>query len=572
MSRRIRLTAPRPSHILYPLKRKGFSNRAQPFTPIRSGTAHGSPRAEFRSISVKNLTHQAALLSVNVASAVSFLTATLLIRLRLRRQPDPWRRTVGVGLRSEATKFALSAFGLRLPSSAAGECLLPAAAGECFAERFAAFLQGIPAARYALRHDRFCSDRVENPHADVTLARFASGGELQSVWPVLDDRHPVALDEPRRLQVEAGVVEEYNRSRALPERVRPAILLHNLNRRWLKAGSSSPVRSAAVSYGERILKSCCVSFQPFTTDSPRRFEPPDFRFRRIIGSGLLNLVCRRLPSGAVDVWMQVHHAGADGVAMQDLLTSLENAWGTEGGVLFPSDTGNLPEPKPCFASPQERPLYLITDFIDFTPLILLRKELRKRFAGEVIENISVHCLFLWCLACQPEFDGVKFANAVDVPANDIHGRAVDLVAIRPADYMNVDRRGFSAFVRDFNQLIVDARARRTTTYEAMRNLALLPPVLASTALRLNPERARSTFGTVGVSIVKDAKVVVGTMADQGFDGGFILIGSMSLPGGTGRSTTAVSIKGEYAAICRYPAAIRRTIQTARTCFGLAQQG
>jgi hypothetical protein len=50
------------------------------------------------------------------------------------------------------------------------------------------------------------------------------------------------------------------------------------------------------------------------------------------------------------------------------------------------------------------------------------------------------------------------------------------------------------------------------------------------------------------------------MADQGFDGGFILIGSMSLPCANGQTSGAVSIKGEYAAIRDYPMAIRRAIQ------------
>ena len=80
-------------------------------------------------------------------------------------------------------------------------------------------------------------------------------------------------------------------------------------------------------------------------------------------------------------------------------------------------------------------------------------------------------LFLWCLAHQPEFEGVKFANAVDVPANETKERGVDLVPIRPGDYL--DHRGFAAYLTDFNQLILDARNRRTRRYLAMRNLAAL---------------------------------------------------------------------------------------------------
>jgi hypothetical protein len=48
---------------------------------------------------------------IAAASGLSFLISFPLAKL-LRREPDCWRRTVGLGLRSEATKFGLSAFGL----------------------------------------------------------------------------------------------------------------------------------------------------------------------------------------------------------------------------------------------------------------------------------------------------------------------------------------------------------------------------------------------------------------------------------------------------------------------------
>jgi hypothetical protein len=60
----------------------------------------------------------------------------------------------------------------------------------------------------------------------------------------------------------------------------------------------------------------------------------------------------------------------------------------------------------------------VTDFIDFSPLFRLRDELKKRFAKGGIETVPLSAVFLWLLAYQPEFKGVKFANAVDVPANE----------------------------------------------------------------------------------------------------------------------------------------------------------
>jgi hypothetical protein len=400
----------------------------------------------------------------------------------------------------------------------------------------------------------------------VILAQFSPGGELLSILPLLDDRSPLALAQSHRLDVECALVQEYYRTRHLAESIRPAALAQNLHKRWLRTENSQALRQLTANYRERIIRSCCVSFESVAFDPHQRFEPPDFRLRRVIGLGFLNLVCRVLPCRTVDVWMQVHHTGADGVPMQDLLTQLEKLWGIGGRTLFLADSGTPPDPWPCFTPPHERPVHLLIDFIDFTPLLMLRKQLIKRFAAEGGENIPLGCLFLWCLADQPEFDGVKFATTVDVPADNGQARAVDLVPVRPADYKTTGGRPFVSFVRDFNRLIVDARGRRTGSYIAMRRLALLPPFLASAALKLNSAAARSTFGTVGVSIVMDAKVAVAPMADQGFDGGFIALGSMSLPCSGGSTATAVSVKGEHEAIKRYPIAIRRAIQTCRTCF------
>jgi hypothetical protein len=118
----------------------------------------------------------------------------------------------------------------------------------------------------------------------------------------------------------------------------------------------SALRQLRVSYGERVVKSVCLSFEPIAPEPSRRFDPPDFRFRRVIGLGFLNVVCRTLPGRGVDLWMQVHDTGGDGVPTQELLTRLENAWGTDPRVFYPADTGNAPEPTPCYASMQERRL------------------------------------------------------------------------------------------------------------------------------------------------------------------------------------------------------------------------
>jgi hypothetical protein len=343
---------------------------------------------------------------LNVASAISFQGATLLIKLGLCREPDPWRRTVGTGLRSEASKFGLSAFGVQTRSVLTGENL--SGDEQHFARSFAAFLQTESSARFALRHDRFSCYRVANECADLTLVEFSPWGELLSILPILDDSHSIVPSSSERREVERLIVEEYNRTRQLPEFMRARTLIGNVKKRRVGASKPVPVRSRETAYSERILNSCCVSFEVRTMDSFERFEPPDFRIRRIIGAGFLNVVCRRAPRGSIDIWMQVHHTGADGSPMQEFLTRLQIACGTEAGILFPTDIGLPPKILPCYASQEERSLYLITDFIDFSPLFRLRDDLKKRFAKDGIEVVPVSALFLWCLAHQPEFEGIKY--------------------------------------------------------------------------------------------------------------------------------------------------------------------
>jgi hypothetical protein len=168
---------------------------------------------------------------LNAAGAPSLLVATLLIKLGLRRAPDAWRRTLGVGLRSEASKFALSAFGLQAPIDQAGQRLSPREQHEQLGERLAGFLRTEPDAHFVLKQDRFCTYRVPSPHLDLTLVQFSPSGKLQSIRPLLDDRHPLALGGSDRLEIEGDILEEYNRTCHLPERVRAAVLFRKLRKR-----------------------------------------------------------------------------------------------------------------------------------------------------------------------------------------------------------------------------------------------------------------------------------------------------------------------------------------------------
>ena len=125
-----------------------------------------------------------------------------------------------------------------------------------------------------------------------------------------------------------------------------------------------------------------------------------------------------------------------------------------------------------------------------------------------------------------------------MPAGGAEPRCVDFVVIRPADYADLP-----TFSKEFDRQVEACRTRLSQTRAAIRAISLLPPRLAMAALTLNPERTNATFGTVGLTILRDAKVFLAPMSDTGFDDGFVAIGGMSLPTADDRRVGAVSVKG-----------------------------
>jgi hypothetical protein len=79
------------------------------------------------------------------------------------------------------------------------------------------------------------------------------------------------------------------------------------------------------------------------------------------------------------------------------------------------------------------------------------------------------------------------------------------------------------------------------------------------AVRANPAALDETFGSLRVTIVRDAKVFVAPMTDLGLGHGFFAIGSTALTAADGSRVTAVSIKGEAGSIAGHDAILRRVI-------------
>jgi hypothetical protein len=524
-------------------------------------------------------------LGATVVAAVAVLAGRALIGLGVRRAPEGWRRTVGILLRSEPTRFALSAFGLRVPDAGAWSEQLPTSHGQ-LPERVArtsgvedaptslreqgsietrtahallSFLAREPDAHFSLEWRRAVTIRRRLPFVDLFVLTFAREGTLEAIRPFLSADGTAAPAADVQARVHEAVVAGYNRTARLAEVERPRALLEQV-----RAAARRGARSqAAEAYARRLLAACCLSFEPVNRADPaQRFCPPHFTARRGLGFGYLSWVARQGGGGAVDLWVSAHHVGLDGVPLQDLLGRLERAWGTVEPVAFPPAMCGraFVGPYPCHA-PGERPVDHLITFVDLSPVLALRRRLNARYTGAIGGDVTLGMLVAWLLSQEPEFTGVRIASTVDVAASGGYERDVDVVPIRPADYATGGGPwgGFVEFAREFNRLIAASRARRSPLRAALQTAGLLPPWAHATVVRSNPAALDATFGSLCVTIVRDARVFVAPMTDMGLGHGFLAIGSATLPSAEGRLVASISIKGDAGRIAHYPAILQRAI-------------
>jgi hypothetical protein len=251
------------------------------------------------------------------------------------------------------------------------------------------------------------------------------------------------------------------------------------------------------------------------------------------------------------------------VPLQDLLDRLERAWGAGEIVAFPPAAPGRAfiDPHPCHV-PGEREVDQLITFVDLSPVFALRENLNARHAGAIGGPVTFGALIAWLLSLEPEFAGVRIASTVDVPASSGYERDVDVVSLRAADFATGEGPwgGFIEYAREFNRLIAAARARTSPVRVGMQAAGLIPAWAHAAVVRANPASLDDTFGTLCVTIVREARVFIAPMTDFGLIHGFFAIGSARLPSRTGAPVTSISVKGEAGRIAHYPAILQRLIE------------
>ena len=489
---------------------------------------------------------------------ISVVAGKTSIAFRLRRPPEGWRRTVGILLRSESTRFAVSAFGLHVPGGARASSNI--ALERLAADALRQYLSRTPDAHFRLEWLPAVTRRHRIAAVDVALLEFDAEGALNDVVPFFAD--PPAVNEGQRARVLDAVVAAYNRTRGFPEVERPTALLRDVER---QVGPADP---ACMTLARRLLAAACVSFEPIdAADTVARFTPPRFHARRSLGSGFLTCVIRHgQTQGDVDLWMSAHHVGLDGVPLQELLSGLEREWGSTPPAFPPPDVDHPFLPPRACSIEGERPVDEMLCFADLSPVKDLRRAVNTRFVDRLRAPATFGAVLAWVLEAEPEFSGVRIASTVDVAASNGYERDVDVVPLRPADFTKGGRGWdeFIAFANEFTRLIALSRERRSPLRAGMSTAGLLPAAVHAHVVRSNPAALDDTFGSLCITIIRDAQVFVSPMTDLGLGHGFFAIGSTELPSVTGAPVTAVSIKGDSGRIGGHYAALRRAIARSAT--------
>ncbi len=475
-----------------------------------------------------------------VASFLTVRMLQLVERAGLTAREDGWRKAAQTYFRTEASKFTLAVLGLSLGPEAGGEHAGLKERSRWLAERLQAFLSGQPTTHWRLRWSRFAAERVATSPVEVVWATFAESGALERLEPALAEG--------------AYVIAAYNATRSAPDKQRPRLLERALLRTLEEHVPPGPEREAARERAWRLLGATYLSTS-VRAEAQERFTPPDFLRCQHPGHGLLNVHARMEPSlGEVDLWFQIHHSPVDGVPMQEVLTTLRAEWGESTRVRLPA-AGASVRPWVCGRG-EGQEQHCALEVLDFRPLLEARARISQALLPERGRPVPLSAFLLWALAHQPAFADKKIVLPVDVPATQAEERTLGVLAIRPSVYFNEDTRaGFLAYLHAFEQRLEGTRGRRSATYSALRAFALSPPFLYEAQRRMAGAATAEGFGSLGVTIIRDAEVFLPPLGDANPDG-FLAFARLEQPSEDGGSVGVVGIKGTASQVESYREALR----------------
>jgi len=507
--------------------------------------ANGSKAVKFimQKLKMYKYTDKLSLETLCFFLVVKFLQ--LLKKHGIKPKEDGWRRVTQTYLRTEESKFALTAF--RIVSNNKTLSL----AREDVIKKFAKTLKKYPLTNCQLEWSRFSGKSRPKEYTDIVCAEFNKNGRLEKIKPYLE------LSGSVDIILVKGIIKIYNDTRNIDDKKRPIALKNKLKEWILKHPkyAGQEIRGQAIAIIDRILSATFISFERMPVPvSDERFSMPCFIKHKHPGFGIFNIICRfTYDLNEVDFWVQCSHIPIDGVPVQEILEDIKKQWGLAGKLKL-----SLPdnEKKPSFELASTRNadegIYIVKQFIDFRPFLKLRKGLNERYAVQAKGNVTAAALFMWRLSQYRPFENIKFAVPVDLRAANQRERTLGFVFIRPSVYFDKYKtdKGFIGFQQEFNRQLRAVGKRRSESYKLLESYALVSPCVYASTLKLLPSAVGEFVGTLGITIIKGADIFIGPFSDIHTDG-FIAISNFMIPAEDGSRICSVTIKGRKEKIAAY---------------------
>ena len=222
-------------------------------------------------------------------------------------------------------------------------------------------------------------------------------GNISRITPYFDSSAPPKLFLPQQISfILKHIAVVYNTMRYEPSEIRMTRMVKAL-KVWISAGSGCDikVRMNLTQLVDRIMSAVFLftEVQPGFSDgmTPSRYRIPDLRQVRHPGWGILCIAARFSGDlSETDLWWQFSHVTADGAPMQEILNDLKQQWGSAGELLYPPLNGKISTPDISYCGDK---IFRAKLFIDFAPLIRLRRKLNLCHADKMNGKSSISAMF-----------------------------------------------------------------------------------------------------------------------------------------------------------------------------------
>lgn len=474
----------------------------------------------------------------------------LLKKFGMRAEENGWRKATGIFLRNEYSKFVLSCFRLTYyKQEPVPDNFITAR--QLLIRNLADYIRSHSQLHWSAAPAMFRLGRKKIDFTDIAEAFYDKTGELLWIEMHFDtSRENFSLLTPEQIRdALRRMVININKLRVSECGDQGRVLAGRL-RHWARRvpGYSYGARHELKNLVERLLTATFIHCELLPRDPAamrgRRLSSPNLRKYRNPGWGVLNVIARYTPDfREADLWVQFHHVPVDGMPMQELLADLKQSWGCAGVLAYPALSSPAARPEILYAGNR---LFRNRFFIDFEPMLALRRELNAKYVTLMEGPATVAGMLIWGLAQHRFFRNCKMLFPVDSEpkSGNPAERELSLVFIRAGKY--IDRSnpldGFLNFQKEFNQRLWHTRKGSSESYELLELYSMIHPLFYQIALRLMPGSMSEFVGSMGLSILRNADVFISPLSDLQVNG-FMTIGDLTHPTEDGGTAGAVSSCG-----------------------------